>query len=126
MSLKGEKDAVETLCVPAKPDQTRTMQADLEIAHSWPNINSMLEDKTLNAQQLSRCESAPGRHEVSQKPKRSSSYLHVLTVDALQSEHSAEETGYKHEKTRCISPEDEVSSVFHWRDIRKESETQNA
>lgn len=111
--MKGEKEAVETFCESAKPDQKRTVQPDLEIARSWPNINSMLEDETLDVQQLSRCKSAPGRHELSQKPQRSSSYLHVLTVDALESEHSAEETGYKYERTRCISPEDEVSSVFY-------------
>ena len=103
-----------------KPEQKHTMPADIEFAHSWPNINSMLVDESLDAQPLSRCKSAPGRQEVAQKPQRFSSYLHVLTVDALESEHSAEETGNKHERARCTSPEDEVSSVSYWSGIFKE------
>ena len=66
-----------------------------------------------NTKQLPRCSSAPGRQELSEKPQRSTSYLHVLTVDALESGHSAEETGNKCERVRCTSPEDEVSFIFN-------------
>ena len=101
----------------SKPEQKHKAQPDKELALSWPNINSMLNDDALDAKQLSRCKSAPGRQELSEKPQRSTSYLHVLTVDALESEHSAEETGNKYERTRCTSPEDEVSSICNWRDV---------
>ena len=70
----------------------------------------MAHDESLEGEKLTRCTSAPGRHHHQpQKPERSVSYLHVLTVDALESEHSAaEETGNKDGRTRCTSPEDEV------------------
>jgi hypothetical protein len=74
-------------------------------------------DDTLDTKQLSRCKSAPGRQELSQKPQRSTSYLHVLTVDALESEHSAEENGNKCERARCNSPGDEVSAICNCSDI---------
>ena len=112
MSLKGEKDT-DPVFLSTKHAQRGGDDTEKEPALSWPNINSMLNDETLDSKQLSRCKSAPGKQELTQKPQRSTSYLHILTVDNLTSELSAEESGNKYERTLCHSPEDEVSSFMH-------------
>ena len=109
ISSKGDKDPANLLFLSPKPRQKCKSQLDPELALSWPNLNTMLQDESSDVNQLPRCRSAPGRHELSEKPQRSTSYLQVLTVDALECEHSAEETGNKCERARCTSPEDEVS-----------------
>ena len=111
LSAKSDKDPAISLFLSPKPRPKHKSQPDPELALSWPNLNTMLQDESSVVNQLPRCRSAPGRQELSDKPQRSTSYLHVLTVDALESEHSAEETGNKCERARCASPEDEDSSL---------------